>query len=379
MTRLAWGLAALAIAAVVAAPIVAVAAGVPTGSALDYAAGIGLVFSVCFPVMGALIVRRRGSHAIGWLMSFIGVTIALHTFVDMWSRTALIWEPGSLPGGVFGSWVAIWLWIPGWFAVTTLLPAMFPDGGRRRLAALDAAAIAAITITNAVLAWPLRGIIDRPEIADPDLAARFDLLNAAYLPEVAIVAALTVVSFGSLIVRFRRSSADVRRQIAWVIYGLAVAVVLSVVGANRDVGNWVQLLEATALVGGLAIAMFRYNLYDIGLVVKRTLVYGALTATLAVAYLACVLFLQFALSPSSDLAIAASTLTVAALFRPARSRIQTVVDRRFYRRAYDAQRTIDTFAARLRHEVTLDGLDAELRTVVHETLQPTHVTLWVRP
>ena len=272
---------------------------------------------------------------------------------------------------MFLSWVAIWLWIPGWFAVTTLLPAMFPAmGGRRRLVERDARRVVAITITNAVLAWPLRGCIDRPEIADPDLAARFDLLNAVYLPEVAIVAALTVASVrlaGSSATA--ASSADVRRQIAWVMYGFAVAVVLSVVGANPDVGNWVQSLEAVALVGGLAIAMFRYNLYDIGLVVKRTLVYGALTATLAAAYLASVLLLQLVLSPTSDLAVAASTLTVAALFRPARSRIQTVVDRRFIA-AYDAERTIDSFAARLRHEVTLDGLDAELRAVVREAGSP---------
>ena len=145
------------------------------------------MFSICFPVMGALIVGRRGSHAVGWLLSFIGVTIALHTFVDVWSRTALIWEPGSLPGGVFLSWVAIWLWLPGWFSVTTLLPAMFPDGGRGRLAWTIAIVIAAMAI-NAVLAWPLRGIIDHPEIPDPDLEARFYLLNAVFLPEAAILA-----------------------------------------------------------------------------------------------------------------------------------------------------------------------------------------------
>jgi phage tail protein X len=379
MTRLAWGLAALAIAAVVAGPVVAIAAGVPAGTALDYGAGIGLVFSICFPAMGALIVRRRGSHAVGWLLSFIGVTIALHTFVDIWSRTALIWEPGSLPGGVLASWITIWLWMPGWFAVTTLLPAMFPDGGRRRLAALDAAAIAAMTLATAVLAWPLRGHIDEPVNPTPELAAHYDRLNSVFLPEVAIVAALTVASFGSLLVRYRRSSADVRRQIAWVIYGLAVAVVLSVIGANESVGNWVQFFEALAIVGGLAIAMFRHHLYDIGVVVNRTLVYSAVTALLAGAYLGCVLLLQLILSPSSDLAIAASTLAVAALFRPARNRVQAFVDRRFYRRRYDAQRTLDAFAARLRNDVTLEALDAELRTVVRETVQPAHVSLWVRP
>jgi hypothetical protein len=316
---------------------------------------------------------------VGWLLSFIGVTIALHTFVDVWSRTALIWEPGSLPAGSVLSWVAIWLWLPGWFAVTTLLPAMFPDGARGRLAWTSAIAIAAMTIANAVLAWPLRGIIDRPEIPDPALKARFDLLSAVFLPEAAILALLTVLAFASLARRYRRAGAEVRRRIAWVMYGLAVAVAMSVIGISPNVGAWVQVLEALAIVGGLAVAMFRHNLYDIGLVVNRTLVYGALTALLAGAYLACVLLLQLLLSPSSDLAIAASTLAVAALFRPARNRIQAFVDQRFYRRRYDAQRTLETFAARLRNDVTLEALDAELRAVVRETVQPAHVSLWVRP
>jgi hypothetical protein len=236
-----------------------------------------------------------------------------------------------------------------------------------------------MTIANAVLAWPLRGIIDRPEIPDPALKARFDLLSAVFLPEAAILALLTVLAFASLARRYRRAGAEVRRRIAWVMYGLAVAVAMSVIGISPNVGAWVQVLEALAIVGGLAVAMFRHNLYDIGLVVNRTLVYGALTALLAGAYLACVLLLQLLLSPSSDLAIAASTLAVAALFRPARNRIQAFVDQRFYRRRYDAQRTLETFAARLRNDVTLEALDAELRAVVRETVQPAHVSLWVRP
>ena len=240
--------------------------------------------------------------------------------------------------------------------------------------------IAAIAITNAVLAWPLRGIIDRPEIPDPDLEARFDLLNAVFLPEAAILARLTIFAFGSLVRRYRRAGADVRRQIAWVIYGLAVAVVLSVIGINRNVGNWVQVLEAVAVVGGLAIAMFRHNLYDIDVVVNRTLVYGALTATLGGAYLASVLLLQLVLSPSlgpGDRGVDAGGGGAVPARRAAASRRSSTAASTAA--PTTPQRTVDAFAARLRDEVTLDALDAELRAVVRDTLQPAHVSLWVRP
>ena len=381
---LAWSLAAVAIGAVLAAPVLHIATGGSGGEALDDAADIGLVFSISFPVLGALVVRRRGSHLVGWVMTGIGTSIAVHSLADTWARIAQIDEPGSLPWGAFAAWVTVWLWLPGWVLATSLLPVVLPDGrprGRRLARAwVDGISVAVVTAAIAAVSWPLRGpgLLVEPEQIDPDLAAAHTLLEGVYVAGLAVILPLTVVSLGSLVARYRGADPDVRRQIAWVVYGASIAVVLGLIGSIPAVGNYIQVLEAVALVAGIAVAMFRYRLYDIDVVVNRTLVYSALTATLGAAYLASVLLLQLVLSPSSDLAIAGSTLAVAALFRPARSRIQTFVDRRFYRRRYDAVRTIERFGAYLRDEVDLDALSTELRGVVTETMQPAHVSLWMR-
>ena len=235
--------------------------------------------------------------------------------------------------------------------------------------------VALVTLVNAVLAWPLRGFVEEPVHKTPAQEVAFDRIDAVWPPEVLIILAFTLFSLGSLIGRYRRTRDP---RLAWVIYGACLAVVFALIGSNRSVTSAVQVLEALALVGGIAVAMFRHNLYDIGVVVNRTLVYGGLTAVLAAAYFLSVLLLQLVLSPANDLAIAASTLAVAALFRPARSRVQRVVDRRFYRRKYDAQRTVAAFSGRLRNELSLDALTEELQSVVNETVQPAHVTLWLR-
>jgi hypothetical protein len=373
---IAWGLVGLAFASLLAAPIVEIAAGGESlGDALEGVADIGLVFSICFPVLGAFVVRQRGSHAVGWLMSGIGVTIALHNLVDTWQSTAHD-NPGLLPWGDAAHWVGMWLWFPPWVLVTTLLPVIFPDGRptgrRRRLAWVDVIGVAVVTIAFAAVSWQQRGIYDESGNDPPSVAI-------VYVAGVLVVALLTFVSLGSLVARYRRADPDLRRQIAWVVYGAAVAVVMSTIGAVPSDSPLFQVLEALAIVGGLAVAMFRYELYDIGVVVNRTLVYAALTATLAGVYIGSVLLLQLVLSPGSDLAIAGSTLAAAALFRPARSRIQALVDRRFYRSRYDAARTLERFGVQLRNELDLDALAGELRGVVAETMQPAHVSLWIRP
>jgi hypothetical protein len=191
----------------------------------------------------------------------------------------------------------------------------------------------------------------------------------------------------ALVARFRRARGDERQQLKWfasagALFALACLVALTPwFGSSDTTGQLLILLAFAAIPIAAGVAILKYRLYDIDLVIRRTLVYGGLTALLAGAYLAGVLLLQLALSPlteRSDLAIAGSTLAVAALFRPARARVQAAVDRRFYRRRYDAERTLESFGARLRDEVDLEALGGELRAVVSETMQPVHISLWLR-
>jgi hypothetical protein len=199
--------------------------------------------------------------------------------------------------------------------------------------------------------------------------------------------------------RYRRVSTPVhRQQTKWVVFGIAVggaglvgtSTLVSAVPAIEQSGPLGQMIGTTISEGfvlllplSIGVAMVRSGLYEIDVIINRTLVYGSLTATLVVVYLGCVIGLQYVLRAltveGSNLTIVASTLLIAALFAPLRRRIQSFIDRRFYRRKYDAAKTLEAFAGRLREETDLEALGGELVGVVRETMQPAHVSLWLRP
>jgi hypothetical protein len=203
---------------------------------------------------------------------------------------------------------------------------------------------------------------------------------------VVLAVPLFLAAGASLVLRLRRSHGQERLQIKWVVYAASIAAagfVVTFIGLGKvsDIAFWFGLAGATAVPVAAGLAILRYRLYEIDRLINRTLVYALLTAILVGVYVGTVLLLQLALegvTSDSNLAVAISTLAVAAAFRPLRARVQEAVDRRFYRRRYDAAQTLDAFSARLRDEVDLDSLAAELRRAVSETMEPRHVSLWLR-
>jgi hypothetical protein len=332
-----------------------------------------LVFGLSFATVGALVASRRPDSPLGWIMCGAGLAYAVGGVSIAYVESTLAREDDDVLATVM-DWVSGWVWMLGIGPAATFLLLLFPTGrlpSRRWLPVARAAAVALALMVAGIALTPLPGA----EVAAA-LGSFLLLLTA-------------LASVASLVFRFRRARAAERRQLKWLTYAAAVAglvllliiVAESTTGVSDELSNTLVSVSVAALPVSMGIAILRHGLFDIDLVINRTLVYGALTATLVGAYVSIVLVLQLALSPlteESDLAIAGSTLAVAALFRPARERIQSFVDRRFYRSRYDAARTLESFGAWLRDEVDVDALGGELRGVVAQTMQPAHVSLWLR-
>jgi len=378
----AWGLAALAMLLIVAAEVLALASGSGT-SAFIWA------ITITFAGVGTLIASRHPDNAIGWIFLWAAVTAGIaalagayaNHWVDSRDGPALLGKTAALYGDL--SWIP-WILVP-----STFLLLLFPDGRLlsrrwRPVAWCAAAAIGGLFVAGVLHAGHME---DRPQLTNP-YGVESPLIDALQGLSFFLMAVGIVGSVASLILRFRRARGEQRQQIKWLAFAGALAGTCVIVFTplydvvGEDVANVAIMLGVLGLPLAAGVAILRYRLYDIDVVINRALVYGVLTATLAAAYLGCVLLLQLLLSGitgDSGIAVAGSTLAVAALFRPARARIQEVVDRRFYRRKYDAAQTLDRFGAQLRDEVDLGALRAELRSVVVDTMQPAHVSVWLRP
>jgi hypothetical protein len=347
---------------------------------------------VGYAVVGALIASRHRRNLVGWLLLAIALTFGLQSLGEAY----VMGDPN--PGREWVGWVGGWVWYV-WIALTCVfLPLLFPDGRLlsrrwRPVAWLGAVALALTIVSTALkpgdldLSAPVDNPLGVHGVAE-DLAAAAGVLGNG------LVAVAFLLAGASLLVRFRRARGTERLQLKWfvlvallaiVALTMAMAEVLFPGGWRRPIGTvgWFTFLGLVVIgiPAATGIAILRHRLYDIDVVINRTLVYAGLTATLAGAYLGTVLLLQLVLSPvtrDSGLAIAASTLAVAALFRPARARIQAAVDRRFYRSRYDAALTLQAFSGRLREQVDLEALGSDLRAVIDETMQPAHSSLWLR-
>lgn len=351
-----------------------------------------LVLVSGFVVVGALVATRRPDNLVGWLLLAIALTFAFQGFGEVYVTG------GSRPGYVAVAWFAAWSWYVWMVLAAIFLPLVFPTGRllSRRWRPVGWLAVAALALSVIGAAFK-PGDLDLTEpVRNPlGVAGRaVDLVAVAGRTGDVLVAAAFVLAAASLVLRFRRADGVERQQLKWfalvgllTVGGLVLAMVAVLFpgGWRNPVGavGWFTFLFS-CLIGvpaATGIAILRHRLYDIDVVIKRTLVYGSLSAMLVATYLVLVLVLRLAVDPlagDSQLAVAASTLAVAALFRPLSSRIQAVVDRRFYRERYDAARTLETFAARLRDELDLETLDTDLRLVVRDTMAPTRVSLWLR-
>jgi hypothetical protein len=406
---LAWSLAGLCVAMFVAVGVLDLLAGsarFPDNSTIIGVIGeaVSFVLFLAFPIVGALIASRRPRNLIGWICLADGLLWMIISLTDSYFVYGVA-RPGSVPFPVaIGTIGDQWLWVPTIGLLGIYLLLLFPDGRLpsrrwRPLALLSAVVIVLSSVAEGLAPGPLE---NQGGVLNPFGVEAFPWLVGASYVLLPLLPLCIFASAISMVLRYRRSSSEVRQQIKWIAFvgsfaGLSFLismvsqlVVVAMRGDNLpQIPWWFELLSDVAVLGfagvpvAIGIAVLRYRLYDIDIIINRTLVYGLLTVTLVALYFGGIVVLQrvFVLltGQQSTLAVVASTLLIAALFNPLRRRIQSFIDRRFYRRKYDARKALEDYSAKLRDETNLEALNDELVGVVRETMQPAHVSLWLRP
>jgi hypothetical protein len=348
-----------------------------------------LLAFTAFMGVGTLVVAHRPGNAVGWIFAAIGLLAVTGASAEEYALFASMTRPGALPAPALAAWYASWTWYPTIALALVFTPLLFPDGRlpshRWRpvlwlAGATTAAAIALDAVRPTLDLGGGRSVgnpIGTAAVTNPMWSTVGDVVED-------LLGVLVVVAVVSLVVRFLRSHGDERLQLKWFTYGAALLPLTFLDSLLPDpVSNLFFAALVACLPVGAGIAILRYRLYEIDRLINRTLVYGLLTALLAGVYAGLVvllgrLFGELGGRPPSW-AVAGATLAVAALFQPARRRIQQAVDRRFNRRRYDAALTVEAFSARLRDQVDLATLSSELLAVVDQTVQPTRASLWLRP
>jgi hypothetical protein len=346
------------------------------------ASEIGIIVAfLAYTAVGSLIVSRRFGNRVGWIFLVAGIVFELGLLAQEYAVYALRIAADSPPGGAWAGSVADLLQVAA-FCFGTLVLLWYPTGkalSRRWswVAWLSVASALIVALDTAFSPGTLSSVRGSQKPVEIDSAL---VTSGGWAWPTFLLAGLLAII--SLVIRYRRADALERQQLRWFLAAVPIFVTSIFWVPGSDVPAALVALGFASLPLAAGIAILRYRLYDLDLVLKRTLVYGVVTAGLAGLYFGIVLALQEVFSGfagGSDLAVAVSTLAVAALFGPARRRVQAAVDRRFYRRRYDAPRTLEAFSARLRDELDLTALRDELGRVVEETMQPVQVTIWLRP
>jgi hypothetical protein len=388
-TRLAW---ALCVLTVVLVTFVVIFSVFYRDNLRDLAFLLAVVSNA---LVGAVLTSHRPRNPVGWFFVFSAASFAVSEATFRYAVYGLVIDPGSLPLARAMAWPATWLWVPGVVLVLVFLPLYFPDG---RLLSLRWRPVMWLTIfvsgaTVVIWAFLPGKVGDAWDITNPlGLAALRPAIGGLEVVMAVLFLGFILSSVVSLVVRFRRSQGQERQQMKWLTYAAATVVGMVLLTTLLEAANLDFLSDMTGLVTdlliagipvGVGIAVLRYRLYDIDRIINRTLVYGSLTVTPVALYFGGIVVLQRIFvtltGQQSTLAVVASTLLIAALFTPLRRRIQGFIDRSFYRRKYDARKTLEAFSTKLKNETDLESLNNDLVGVVRETMQPSHVSLWLRP